>query len=132
MQTQLDCQHTTLVDGLHFFRFMQPTHRAIDEWAHFLDVVHGQTPANTAVRYVMEYRLRGLPPVAYGAQTARNWLLAHPDARFTYIAFLHQSSVIMTLVSNVMRLLPGKERFMVRFFTDEQAALDWLRSVPNR
>lgn len=132
MQTQSDCLHITRKDDLHIFTFRQPTRRAIDEWVRYLDVIHDQTPPTATGRYLLDYRLNGLPPIAYAAQTARNWMLAHPGTNFSYVAFLHQSIVMMTMVDNVVRLLPGKERIGLRFFTDEAEALDWLSHTEDR
>ncbi|MBC7871324.1 MAG: hypothetical protein H7Y09_10845 [Chitinophagaceae bacterium] len=127
MQTAIatDCMLTCLPNGIYVFTFVQPSRRSVDEWLAHLDWIFARTPSDQKVRYIMDYRGKGLPPISYGVQRSRQWLRENPYHNLARVAFLYKSGALISMLDSMIRYL-NANRVTLRFFQQEDEAVDWL------
>lgn len=125
-QIGTDCIWETLPNGIHVFRFVKPSRRAVDEWLEHLDAMFAAL-TEPEVCYVMDYSIKGLVPIAYGAQRSREWLAANPNHAPAYVTFIHNNTMMVSMFDSIVRLLPA-HHVTTRFFKadDYEKAIDWL------
>jgi len=129
MQTQTiaatDCILTSLPNSIYVFTFLKPSRCAVDEWLAHLDMIFASTPPDKKVRYIMDYRGSGIPPITYGAQRSRQWLRENAHHNLVRVAFLYQSGALISMLDSMIRYL-NASRVTLRFFQQEDDAINWL------
>jgi hypothetical protein len=120
-----DCLHIIRPDGIHVFRFKKSTRQAVDEWLRHLDTMFADMSPDASVRYILDYQLGAIPPIAYAANQTRLWLERRTERRPARVAFLHHSHLLVTMLENTVRLLKA-EHVVTRFFMQEADAVTWL------
>ena len=119
------CIYTLRHDGIHVFAFVDQSREAMDEWLIHLDTMFASLKPDEKVRYIMDYRAGKVPSLVYGANRARDWLIRNPEHNPARVAFIHNSSMLMSMLENIVKLLRAR-RVTARFFTDEARAVAWL------
>lgn len=114
-------------NDIYVIELNQANEAVIDDWLRILSEVYEIWPKSKTFRYMLRYRAEGVPPISYGANQIRKWLMDHPDHALTRMAFIHNNNALATLLDGVVRMLRMR-RVTVRFFLEqrEEEAIRWL------
>lgn len=114
-------------DDIYVVEINHASEDVVDEWLKILSEIYEIWPKSRTFRYLLRYRAEGVPPISYGANQVRKWLINHADHPITRVAFIHNNSALATLLDGVVRMLRVR-RATVRFFLEqrEEEAIRWL------
>lgn len=125
--------HRSLENGVHEFRFLEPTRDAVDEWANHLEQLQlqGHWYGRETVRLILDTRQSGSLPIRYLFECLSDYNreYAHLKPPKVRIAYVHApSQIILPIFSTFADLMPVPTK--ARFFEADayDQALAWLHS----
>jgi hypothetical protein len=125
------CVHQPQSDNQHHFTFRSGTRQAVREWLNRLETIQlkGKWYGKDRVYLLLDARQAVDLPVRYLFECLSDYNREYPDLQppSVRIAYLHHPDTIVLSIYYLFAELMDSS-VTVEFFSDEAAALDWLRS----
>lgn len=126
------CTYQQLENGIHIFRVLKSTRRAVDEYLAKLDELFEAHDKTQPFRFFVDIRPDGMPSFAYTMQQSRQFLQrVHledklpPEIRVVY---LHDNSPIMNTMDIFLAAMRIRSSRLILNGDQETLAIDWLLS----
>jgi hypothetical protein len=120
-------EYTLLDNGVHQFRFNEPTHGAIDVWMAKVEDIARAMPPTALVRYLVDLNGYSNLPVSYAFQRGQQMMRRVKDRPKTHIAILYPPGFTTNIAAAFIRLLRSHDDKVRMFPTDQRdQAIAWV------
>ncbi len=114
---------------IHYIRYLESSRKAVDEGLKITDIIYAEITEKDEVRFLVDYRTSGIPPVTYFMNRARQWaasLTIHPPAK---MAIIHPPDPIVGITGTLINMMRF-DHLRAHFFRGDDEAYDkavaWL------
>ena len=124
--TDLQCTYARLENGVHQIIFLKSSNAAMDQCLVHLEKIYAEHPSGERLKYVIDMRPAGLPPLRYTLKALRAFYNNQSDLPETRAAYIHANSALVSLGQSLLELLRLKTERRPFPSAEEDQAIAWL------
>lgn len=119
-------EYQELEDGIHYFRFLESTQQALEDWFRQVDDIETGRNTESVCCYLVD-ATEAHPPIRSLFEKARQRIL-RGNIPCSKTAVLYRRGALVTMIQILARRLPQGKQHQIRLFPVEERsdAMTWL------
>jgi hypothetical protein len=126
IETELQCSYARLENDVHQLVFLKSSNVAMDQCLAHLKRIYAEHPSGERLKYLIDMRPAGLPPLRYTMSALRTFFAAYDDLPETRAAYIYESSALVRMGQTLLDFLRLKTERRPFPSAEEGQAMAWL------